>query len=156
MANVVDKLWGFINNIGVKEDYDDVDDVDSYMDEDEMYDDEDVDLPDQQGESGVRALFARKPAPRQTSTTNPIKMSIIHPTGFESAEDISDLIRERRSVVINLEYVNKDIARRIIDFVCGAAHVLDGKMEKISSNIFVVVPSTYSLDSDVKDIQRTK
>ena len=148
MANVVEKLWGMINNIGVKNDPDyDEEDVDVVDYEEPDYEEEEPE------ETGVRALFSRRPAAKQT-TTNPIKMSIIHPTGFESAEEISDCIRERKSVVINLEYVNKDVARRIIDFVCGAAHVLDGQLEKVYSNIFVVVPSTYSLDSDVKEAQK--
>ncbi len=150
MANVVEKLWGMINNIGVKNDPDyDEEDVDVVD-----YEEPDYDVEEEPEETGVRALFSRKTSARQTTTTNPIKMSIIHPTGFESAEEISDCIRERKSVVINLEYVNKDVARRIIDFVCGAAHVLDGQLEKVSSNIFVVVPSTYSLDSDVKEAQK--
>jgi cell division inhibitor SepF len=149
MANVVEKLWGMINNIGVKNDPDyDEEDVDAVD-----YEEPEYDVEEEPEETGVRALFSRRPAAK-TTTTNPIKMSIIHPTGFESAEEISDCIRERKSVVINLEYVNKDVARRIIDFVCGAAHVLDGQLEKVSSNIFVVVPSTYSLDSDVKEAQR--
>ena len=79
------------------------------------------------------------------------RMVITQPTEFEEAEKICDLLRERKSIIINLEYVNKDVARRIIDVLSGAVHVLDGNMQKISNSIFVVVPYNYELSSTVQE-----
>ena len=58
---------------------------------------------------------------------------------------------ERKSIIINLEYVNKDVARRIIDVISGAVHVLDGHMQKISNSIFLIAPYNYDITSDNKD-----
>ncbi len=65
-----------------------------------------------------------------------VRMVIMQPTNFEQAEEICDLLKEKKSVIINLEYVNKDVARRIIDVVSGAAHALDGHMQKILVQYF--------------------
>ena len=85
-----------------------------------------------------------------------VRMVIMQPTNFEQAEEICDLLKEKKSVIINLEYVNKDVARRIIDVVSGAAHALDGHMQKISSSIFLVAPYNYDITSDSKDEGKSK
>ena len=86
----------------------------------------------------------------------PVRMVILQPTNFETAEEICDLLRERKSIIINLEYVNKDVARRIIDVISGAVHVLDGHMQKISNSIFLVAPYNYDIANDTKDDSRSK
>ena len=55
-----------------------------------------------------------------------------------------------------IEYVNKDIARRIIDVVSGAAHALDGHMQKISSSIFLVAPYNYDITSETREETKSK
>ena len=51
---------------------------------------------------------------------------------------ICNLLKEKKSIIVNLEYVNKDIARRIVDVVSGAVHALDGNLQKVSNSIFLV------------------
>ena len=97
-----------------------------------------------------RGLFGRKNS-KVVSMAQQVRMVIMQPTNFEQAEEICDLLKEKKSVIINLEYVNKDVARRIIDVVSGAAHALDGHMQKISSSIFLVAPYNYDITSDSKD-----
>ena len=80
----------------------------------------------------------------------------MQPTKFENAEEICDLLRERKSIIINLEYVNKDDARRIIDVISGAAHVLDGYMQKISNSIFLIAPYNYDITSETKEDAKNK
>ena len=67
-----------------------------------------------------------------------IKMVISQPTSFEQSESICDLLKEKKSVIVNLEYVNKDIARRIIDVISGAVHALDGHMQKLHLIIMIL------------------
>ena len=67
-----------------------------------------------------------------------VKMVISQPTTFEQAATICDLLKQKKSVIVNLEYVNKDVARRIIDVVSGAVHALDGHMQKISNSIVLI------------------
>ena len=78
-----------------------------------------------------------------------VRMKIAKPTTFEQSEDICNLLKERNSIVVNLEYVNKDVARRIVDFISGAVHALDGHIEKVSNSIFVVAPCNYNIVNDM-------
>ena len=74
-----------------------------------------------------------------------IRMVISQPTTFDQAEDICDLLKDKQSVIVNLEYVNKDVARRIIDVVSGAVHALDGHIQKVSNSIFLIAPYNYEI-----------
>ena len=86
-----------------------------------------------------------------------VKMKISRPTNFEQSEDICNLLKEKKSVIVNLEYVNKDVARRIVDFISGAVHALDGHIEKISNSIFIVAPVNYEITNDTaKDEIKSK
>ena len=83
------------------------------------------------------------PQPRQ------IKMKIAKPTNFDQAREIIAQLKEKNSIVLNLEYVNKDVARRIVDAVGGAVEALDGNIEKVSNSIFVVAPYNYDIVNEV-------
>ena len=76
-------------------------------------------------------------------------MVVMQPTIFENAEEICDLLREKKSIIINLEYVNKDVARRIIDVVSGAVHALDGHIQKVSNSIFLIAPYNYEITNEM-------
>ena len=78
-----------------------------------------------------------------------VKMVITQPTTFEQSEEICNYLKERKSIIVNLEYVNKDVARRIIDFLSGAVHALDGHIQKVSNSIFLVAPVNYDIESDL-------
>lgn len=145
MANVMNKIW---NMFGMNVDSNDSDEEEN---ENEYYNNYDENVDDEE----TKGLFGRKVSKNQGSTQQ-VRMVILQPTEFESAEEICDLLRERKSIIINLEYVNKDIARRIIDVVSGAVHVLDGHMQKISNSIFLVAPYNYDIASDAKEETRSK
>ncbi len=81
--------------------------------------------------------------------TQSIKMVISQPTSFEQSEGICDLLKEKKSVIVNLEYVNKDIARRIVDVVSGAVHALDGHIQKVSNSIFLIAPYNYEITNEM-------
>lgn len=81
--------------------------------------------------------------------TNQIRMVISQPTTFEQSETICDLLKEKKSVIVNLEYVNKDIARRIVDVISGAVHALDGHIQKVSNSIFLVAPYNYEITNEM-------
>ena len=78
-----------------------------------------------------------------------VKMVISQPTSFEQSENICDLLKEKKSVIVNLEYVNKDVARRIVDVISGAVHALDGHIQKISNSIFLIAPYNYDITTDM-------
>ena len=78
-----------------------------------------------------------------------IKMVISQPTSFEQSESICDLLKEKKSIIVNLEYVNKDVARRIIDVISGAVHALDGHIQKVSNSIFLIAPYNYDITNEM-------
>lgn len=142
MASVVNKLWNMIgmNTDNAEEDYD-------YNEE---YDEEVEEVEDEQ----PRGLFGRK---NKVTTMQPqARVVVMQPTGFEQSEEICNLLREKKSIIVNFEYVNKDTARRVIDVVSGAAQVLDGRMQKISNSIFLIAPYNYSIESDIKEDSKSK
>ena len=81
--------------------------------------------------------------------STPVKMVICQPTAFEQSENICTLLKEKKSIIVNLEYVNKDIARRIVDVVSGAVHALDGNLQKVSNSIFLVAPFNYDITNEM-------
>ena len=97
----------------------------------------------------TRRIWGRRNKVVAMPQTQQIKMVISQPTTFEQSEGICDLLKEKKSVILNLEYVNKDVARRIIDVVSGAAHALDGHMQKVSSSIILVAPFNYDIENEM-------
>ena len=81
--------------------------------------------------------------------TQQVKMVICQPTTFEQSESICSLLKEKKSIIVNLEYVNKDVARRIVDVVSGAVHALDGNLQKVSNSIFLVAPYNYDITNEM-------
>ena len=113
--------------------------------------DEDIDVAeDYEEEDGEKEnkLWGRKKVVSMPQSQQ-IKMVISQPTTFDQAEDICDLLKEKQSVIVNLEYVNKDVARRIIDVVSGAVHALDGHIQKVSNSIFLIAPYNYEITNEM-------
>ena len=86
-----------------------------------------------------KSKIVSMPQPQQ------IKMKISKQTKFDQVDEIINQLKEKNAVVINLEYVSKDVARRIVDVVGGAIKALDGHIEKVSNSIFVVAPFNYDI-----------
>ena len=108
----------------------------------EDYDEE----PESTGET--LGIFKRK-AKVVPMQQHQIKMKIAKPTNYEQTDEIVQQLKMKNAVVMNLEYVSKDVARRIVDTVSGAVQALDGNMEKVSNSIFVVAPYNYDIVSEI-------
>ena len=110
----------------------------------------DYDIDTEEEEAGEeRKFYGRKNKVVAMPQVQQIKMVISQPTTFEQAENICDLLKEKKAVIVNLEYVNKDVARRIVDVVSGAVHALDGHIQKVSNSIFLIAPSTYDITNEM-------
>ena len=94
-------------------------------------------------------LFGKKSKIVNMPQVQSVKMVITQPTSFEQSEEICNYLKERKSIIVNLEYVNKDVARRIIDFLSGAVHALNGHIQKVSNSIFLIAPVNYDIESDL-------
>lgn len=122
--------------------------------EEEEYEDENVyEYEDEEELVEDRKLFGRKNRDKVVSMpqaqTNAIKMVISQPTTFEQSDEICSFLKEKKSVIVNLEYVNKDVARRIVDFISGGVYALDGYIQKVSNSIFLVAPSNYEISNEM-------
>lgn len=78
-----------------------------------------------------------------------IRMVISQPTSFEQSEEICGFLKEKKSVIVNLEYVNKDVARRIVDFISGGVYALDAHIQKVSNSIFLIAPINYEITNEM-------
>ena len=138
---IMNKVWDLFKMPAEDKDDEDAVDYDEVLDKDEKEDEE----------SGEERRFFGKRNNKVVNMpqTQQIKMVISQPTTFEQSEAICDLLKEKKSVIVNLEYVNKDVARRIIDFLSGAVHALNGHIQKISNSIFLVAPINYDIESDL-------
>ncbi len=104
---------------------------------------------EEQEETESRGIFNRNKKVVNMPQTQPIRMVISQPTTFEQSEEICNYLKEKKSIIVNLEYVNKDIARRIIDFISGSVHALDGHIQKVSNAIFLVAPINYEIANEM-------
>ena len=132
------KIWDYLvgeNDEDIDDDYETTDSPYDYGDEEE----------DTNGETF--SVFKKKNKDKVVNMpqTQSIKMKILKPTNYDDVDGIIGELKAKNGIVMNLEYVNKDIARRIIDTVSGAVTALDGHIEKVSNAIFVVAPYNYDI-----------
>lgn len=112
--------------------------------------DEEIENEEENEEEEGRNFWNRKSNKVVSMPQNQqIKMVISQPTSFEQSEAICDLLKEKKSVIVNLEYVNKDAARRIVDVISGAVHALDGHIQKVSNSIFLIAPYNYDITNEM-------
>lgn len=89
-------------------------------------------------------------------TTAQLKLVVMQPESFEEARDIAIHLKSKKPVVMNLELVERDIQRRIVDFLSGAVYALDGSMQKVSNGIFLIAPYNVGIMGDFKDELKNK
>ena len=83
---------------------------------------------------------ARKGKVVNIHTTTQLKVVVLQPTTYNDATEITDHLREKKPVVVNLEKLDKENARKIVDFLSGAVYALTGKMQKVANGIILLVP----------------
>ena len=83
--------------------------------------------------------------------TTQLKVVLVKPERFEDASTIADHLNNKRTVVLNLESTNKDIARRLIDFLSGVAYAGEGKIKKVAANTYIITPYHVDIEGDLID-----
>ena len=132
------------------------------------YDDEDYDYEDDFEEpvkESSRSLFDDRKDDRREDrrsedrhnkvvnihATTQLKVVLVKPERFENASEIADHLKEKRTVVLNLESTNKDVARRLIDFLSGVAYAGEGKIKKVAANTYIITPYSVDIMGDLID-----
>ena len=100
----------------------------------------------------------KKPVPKVTpmrqakKTGNGMEVCVIKPTSIEDAREITETLLANRTVVLNLEGLDVDIAQRIIDFTSGSCFAISGNLQKISHYIFIITPAIVDISGDFQEI----
>lgn len=84
-------------------------------------------------------------------TTTQLQVVLVKPDRFEAASEIADHLREKRTVVLNLESTQKDISRRLLDFLSGVAYANEGKIKKVAISTYIITPYNVDILGDLID-----
>lgn len=141
------------------------DEDDEYYDDD-YYDDDEI-IEEKPKKSTLaketaepaEELQAKKPVAKVTPIRQQKRMSgngmevcVIKPSTVEDAREITETLLANRTVVLNLEGLDVDIAQRIIDFTSGSCFAIGGNLQKISHYIFIITPASVDISGDFQDI----
>lgn len=147
MSNVFDKLLAFL---GVKEEYE-------YEDHPDLFNaDVGEDVIPLRRERGRRSTEDSRKQSKPTLVSLSggqkiqAKMYILEPLAFEDVKDYVVHLKNRRSLILRVHRVDKTEAQRIVDFMSGATHALDGNMRKLGETIFCFTPSSVVIEGDVE------
>lgn len=164
MATVLDSLIKSMKLNDAPEDDYEVDD--DYYDEEDDYEDkaskkslfskasedideEPVERTQRTGKAAGRVTPMKQTAKRGAGN---MEVCVIKPTTVEEAREITETLLSNRTVVLNLEGLDVDIAQRIIDFTSGSCYAIQGNLQKISHYIFIITPSSVDISGDFQDI----
>lgn len=84
-------------------------------------------------------------------TTTQLQVVLVKPERFENASEIADHLREKRTVVLNLEQTDKTIARRLIDFLSGVTYANEGTIKKVALATYIMTPYNVEILGDLID-----
>lgn len=148
-------------------------DEDEYFDDDYLDEDEEVEPTPSTRKSQIqksrneedaeeRSVKSKSPANKITPIKQPaarrlpngtgMEVCVIKPTSVEDAREITETLLANRTVVLNLEGLDVDIAQRIIDFTSGSCFAINGNLQKISHYIFIITPASVDISGDFQDI----
>lgn len=113
------------------------------------------------GRRGIRASVREVEEPGNRSTKvisvnngmSSSKMVITQPTCYNDVEEVGTYLKSKKSVIINLENVGKEDARRVLDFLSGATFMIEGNIQKVSSLIYLMTPRTVEIQNDLENVQ---
>ena len=83
--------------------------------------------------------------------TAQLQVVLVKPERFENSAEIADHLRDKRTVVLNLESTNKDVARRVLDFLSGVAYAQDCKIKKVAVSTYIITPYNVDILGDLID-----
>ena len=148
--NFVDTI---INGIHVgKDDYDNED----YLDDPDVEEEMNPGFSGKQSEPEeppVKRSFTSKPQQKgKKNMSNGMEVCVIKPTGVDDSREIIDTLLSNRTVLLNMDGLDVDIAQRILDYASGATYAIDGNLQKISHYIFIITPASVDVSGDFSTV----
>jgi cell division inhibitor SepF len=92
-----------------------------------------------------------RPVNKKNGST-PSSVCVIKPTSVEDAREITETLLNDRSVILNVEGLNVEMAQRIIDFTAGSCFAISGNLQKVSNYIFIITPADVELSGDFMNL----
>ena len=106
------------------------------------------------GETAVPAPEDRAAGSKVISSgSNMPGVVLVRPISFQDAVRAADELRERKAVIVNLENVDKNVARRVVDFLSGCSYALDGQVKKIAQGTYLFCPHSMDIAGDLEGTQ---
>ena len=123
-----------------------------YTEDDDDFDEFDDDArPSRPGRRTLGGSNASNGKVVNIHTTAQMQVVLVKPDRFDNVSDIAEHLRSKHAVVLNLESTNKDVARRLVDFLSGCAYALDGKIKKIAISTYIITPYNVDIVGDLID-----
>ncbi|MEW6447909.1 MAG: cell division protein SepF [Bacillota bacterium] len=116
--------------------------------EDEPYEDQ------VQAEPHEALLRGKRGTVVSLHTQRQMRVMVSEPRSFDDAQEIADHLKNRRPVIVNFERVEPDLARRVVDFVSGAAYALGGSVQKVGGGIFLFAPNNVDIATEAKESEK--
>ena len=122
--------------------------------EEEFSQEPDAPAEDAFEEKQPRPVFSKREAKPQTGYSAPpqekqkMKLKFVRPEQFDEAAEIADSLRARQAVLMNLEMTETDTARRLLDFLSGAAYALGGRVMRVSAQAYIIAATNVDLVGD--------
>ena len=85
------------------------------------------------------------------NTMTQLSVVLVQPERYEQAADIADHLKDKRTIVLNLEQTNREIARRLLDFLSGVAYANEGKTTKVANSTYIITPYNVEIQGDIMD-----
>jgi cell division inhibitor SepF len=123
--------------------------------DDEEYEDDEMDniisKKDERMASGPSENSKRNNKVVNIHTTAQLQVVLVKPERFDDASSIADHLNEKRTVVLNLESANKDVSRRLVDFLSGVAYANNGQIKRVANSTFIITPYNVDIMGDLLD-----
>lgn len=85
------------------------------------------------------------------NATTQLQVVLVKPERFDDASAVADHLNARRTVVLNLESTNKEVSRRLVDFLSGVAYANNGQIKRVANNTFIITPYNVDIVGDILD-----
>lgn len=90
----------------------------------------------------------RQPVPMRSAAASGLELMLRQPESFDDSQEICDLLKQERVVILNLENLDRETAQKMMDFISGAIYALDSKIHQISNSVFCISPSKVDISGD--------
>ncbi len=126
-------------------------------DTDDYYDTDDMFINPSRGGAMPEEDYPQEPTPGKRNkvvninATTQLQVVLVKPERFDDASTVADHLNAKRTVVLNLESTNKEVSRRLVDFLSGVAYANNGQIKRVANSTFIITPYNVDIMGDLLD-----